>query len=503
MHGANVEVAPQIGTWDKPVSSARGGGSRVLFSGMRSLHLPCFALGVALSARATTWTVGPGQPYTLPSQVSELVDDGDTVNIEAGVYPSDVARWQANDLVLRGVGGLAHLESNGLAWGGKAIWVIQGDRTTVEWIEFSECAVPDQNGAGIRQEGLGLTVRHCHFHDNENGILAGELHPCTIRIEHSEFARNGFGDGYSHNLYIGQVDSLIFRFNYSHHAHVGHELKSRAWVNLIEYNRIGNELDGDASREIDLPNGGQAYIIGNVLQQGINGANSNMVGFGMEGLSNPAPQELYAVNNTLVNEKTNGTFFQVGTGDVFFKAYSNVLAGGGNFLDQWPGNIDTLANLRNTLIAWFQFAAPQAYDFHIDVSSPAHNAGFPGGLAGSGYPLVAWYEYVHPTDGILRCQHALLDAGAFETCTTGVDREDDDAATLYPVPATDRLTVRLSREVTILGIEIFDQGGRRIQRFPDRLMGQLSVDVSDLGPGLFVVRILTSSGALVRTFEKL
>jgi hypothetical protein len=85
---------------------------------------------IACSTRcyAVQWTVGPGQTYTAPSQVSTLVGNGDTVNILAGTYPSDVARWQADDLVLRGVGGMAHLESNGNAWGGKAIWVIQGDQ---------------------------------------------------------------------------------------------------------------------------------------------------------------------------------------------------------------------------------------------------------------------------------------------------------------------------------------------------------------------------------------
>lgn len=99
-------------------------------------------------ALAITWTIGPGQAYTLPSQVSTLVGDGDTVNIEAAIYPSDVARWRADDLFLRSVGGMAVLESNGSSWGDKVIRVIQGNNTTVEGIEFSECAVPGQNGAG-------------------------------------------------------------------------------------------------------------------------------------------------------------------------------------------------------------------------------------------------------------------------------------------------------------------------------------------------------------------
>ena len=43
----------------------------------------------------------------------------------------------------------------------------------VDRIELSGAAVPDLNGAGIRQEGTDLTVTRSWFHDNENGILTG------------------------------------------------------------------------------------------------------------------------------------------------------------------------------------------------------------------------------------------------------------------------------------------------------------------------------------------
>lgn len=449
-----------------------------------------------MTAHATTWTVGPGQPYTTPSQVSTLVGDGDTVNIEAGVYPSDVARWQANDLVLRGVGGMAHMESNGMAWGGKAIWVIQGDRTTVEWIGFSECSVPDQNGAGIRQEGHDLTVRHCWFHDNEDGILAGEIHPSTIRIEYSEFGHNGFGDGYSHNVYIGHVDSLIFRFNYSHHADVGHELKSRAWVNVIEYNRFSNESDGTASREIDLPNGGQAYLIGNVVQQGPLSENSNLVGFGMEGLSNPGPHELYAVNNTLVNEKTLGSFFQM-PAEAYFKAWNNIVAGGGNFMSAWPTSVDTLANVRSTSIAAVGFLNAAGYDYHIDDSSPAHQAGYPAGLANSGYPLVALWEYAHPTDGLLRCQHATLDAGAFETCSTGMPGREHVALWLHPNPARDQVTVEWPGQQACTWVRLLDAQGRAVRQWRGRGAERAVLDVRGLAAGPYTLQAGRGNGAML------
>jgi len=450
---------------------------------------------------ATTWQVGPAATYTLPSQVSTLVADGDTVDIAAGNYPSDVARWQANDLLLRGIGGVAHLESNGLAWGGKAIWVIQGGNTTVEYIEFSECSVPDGNGAGIRQEGLGLTVRHCYFHDNENGILAGELHPCTMVIEHSEFAYNGFGDGYSHNLYIGAIDSLIFRFNYSHHAQVGHELKSRAWVNVIEYNRFSNEADGTASREIDLPNGGQAYLIGNVIHQGVQGENSNMVGFGLEGLSNPGPQECYAISNTLVNEKTSGSFFSLPP-TVFYKAYSNILAGGGSFLaGTFPTNSDTLANLLASSIAAVDFEDPASYDYHISTSSPAHSMGIPASIATGGYPLVAWHEYVHQTSSTLRCQHATLDAGAFETCTTSIEERPAAAVLLCPNPAANEVLISFSGDAP-LKIELFDATGQYIRSIEWHGRGTIAVDVRSLPAGVYLLRCFGGSGNTAHLFVK-
>jgi len=413
-----------------------------------------------------------------------------------------VARWQADDLVLRGVGGFAHLESNGLSWGDKAIWVIQGNNCTVEWIEFSECQVPDHNGAGIRLEGLNLTVRHCWFHHNENGILCGEYHPSTVRIEHSEFGHHGFGDGYSHNLYIGNIDSLIFRYNYSHHADVGHELKSRAWVNVIEYNRFSNEDDGTASREIDLPNGGQAYLIGNVIQQGLQSQNSNLVGFGMEGLINPGPQELYAVNNTLVNEKVNGSFFQ-SPPEVYIKAYNNVLAGGGEFMSAWPDDMDTLANLRITDIIAADFADPDDYDYHITGSSPAFGIGQPAGLGSSGYPLVALYEYVHPANSVLRCQHALLDAGAFEACPTGMYAMDGPDVELFPNPATEQLTIRAASNANITGIELTDTRGRMVARATGPARQRWDLDLHGIVPGHFTARITTSTGSRLMPFVKL
>ena len=139
--------------------------------------------------------VGPGMQYTEPSQAAAVAHDGDVVEIAAGTYTGDVAVWKANQLTLKGVGGRVILDAAGKAAEGKGTWVIHGNTTTVENLEFVGAKVGDKNGAGIRQEGRGLTVRHCVFRDNQNGILAGNSPESVIDIEESEFAHNGAGDG--------------------------------------------------------------------------------------------------------------------------------------------------------------------------------------------------------------------------------------------------------------------------------------------------------------------
>jgi len=366
---------------------------------------------------ATNWQVGAGRAFTLPSQVSTLVQNADTVTIDAGIYPADVCRWQADSLLLRSGGGLAHLQSNGLSYGDKAIWVIDGVNTTVEWIEFSGCTSTSHNGAGIRQEAENLVVRHCYFHNNEDGILSG-AYPGKITIEFSEFGYNGYGDGFSHNLYIGHTDTLMFRFNYSHHCHIGHELKSRASVNIIYCNRISNEALGDASREIDLPNGGTAVIIGNEIEQGPNSQNSNIIGFGLEGLSNPAPHELYLSNNTIVNDRSSGSFVQIQNGTSLYKCRNTIFAGNGTVLNGTALSLDTSSNLVSAQITSFNFYNTLAYDYRLTALSPCIDAGVNPGSSSGGDSLLPADEYVHPHDSSSRNLSGLVDIGAYEYPST-------------------------------------------------------------------------------------
>ena len=127
------------------------------------------------------------------------------------------------------------LLTQGAAGEGKAIWVVRGGVMAVQGFDFVGAKVADKNGAGIRFEKGQLSIKDCTFTDNENGILTSSDKDAVLLIENSEFGNNGFGDGYSHNLYVGAIKKLTVTGSYFHHAKVGHLLKSRAAENHIFY----------------------------------------------------------------------------------------------------------------------------------------------------------------------------------------------------------------------------------------------------------------------------
>ncbi len=350
--------------------------------------------------------VGKGEKYSLPSQAAKVAVDGDVIEIDAnGDYSSDTVIWKSSSLLIKGVNGRPHITSNKRISNGKGLWVIKGDNVTVENIEFSHARVYDKNGAGIRQEGKNLTVRYCYFHDNQNGILAGQSKDSKILLEYNEFAYNGAGDGRSHNMYIGAIDELTVRFNYIHHAKIGHNVKTRARNNYISYNRIMDEKEGNASYQVDIPNGGMAYLIGNSIQQGENADNWALISYGVEGIKYPQ-NELVLVNNTLVNDRHSGMFI-TSKGDIDIMMINNIFAGRGRLPDYRSVKATNLVKTTP------RFKNRQQYDFHLTAGSDAIDKGsFP--VRYNGVKLRAEYEYVHKSRAGIRQTINQPDYGAFE-----------------------------------------------------------------------------------------
>jgi hypothetical protein len=352
--------------------------------------------------------VGPGRQLATPCAALAVAADGDTIQIDPVLYQGDVCAFYQNNLTIQGVNGRPHLDADKKSAQDKGIWVPYGSNLVVDNIEFSGATSTSKNGAGIRASGLNWTVRHCYFHDNQEGILESNITGSNVLIEFSEFDHNGYKNGFSHNVYIGEVASLTFQFNWSHNSIVGHLLKTRAAVNYILYNRLTDEL-GTGSYEIDIPNGGTSYVIGNLIQQGPNSQNDSILSYLEEGVSSNNPGlDLYVVNNSFVNDEPNGTFVRLGSAATVPALIENNIFDGPGL----PTN-QTAAVMITNFAGDPLFVDVVNFDYHLQAGSPAIDAGTEPGMA-NGFHLKPVDEYVQPTCSERRDTVNIIDIGAYE-----------------------------------------------------------------------------------------
>ena len=278
------------------------GADRLRALARRGLGL---GLGLALAAAmggagAATLIVGPTPPSMSLQQALETAGDGDTVALLPGEYKTHSGVITQKRLTLRSVSDRAVLIAPPRVAERKAIVVVRGGEVTVENIEFRGARSDDANGAGIRHESGRLTVRNCLFLDNENGILTGNDEAAELVVEDSEFGMAPRVEGGLHHLlYVGRIGRFSIRGSRFYSGFEGHLIKSRARESRITYNLIYDGDEGQASYEIDLPNGGLVWLIGNVIGQGPEAQNPVMVAYASEQATWPK-NGLYVSHNTFV-----------------------------------------------------------------------------------------------------------------------------------------------------------------------------------------------------------
>jgi hypothetical protein len=359
-----------------------------------------FALQAALPAApavaAETWTVGPSAPATPLREAVARAQDGDTIAVLPGEYDGQVAVITQRRLTIRGIGKRPILRAGGKSAEDKAILVVRGGDITIENLELRGARVSDGNGAGIRFEKGRLTVRNCAFHDNEIGLLTGNAADAELFIEDSVFtdAPNNRGS-LPHLLYAGRIGLVQVTGSRFHEGYEGHLIKSRARRTQLAYNFILDGFGGEASYEVDLPNGGEALLVGNVIGQSPSTQNRTLISFGAEGNAWPK-SSLTLVHNTLLSPGLlPGRFLRVFPErlptDAPVLALNNVLAGVAVF--EW-GVEGRFAGNVHTLGRWLR--GPSALDYALPGDSTDRAAAVDLAPYGNAAALRPAFEFALP-----------------------------------------------------------------------------------------------------------
>ncbi len=218
------------------------------------------------TASAATLSVGPDQPYASPSAAAREAHDGDTVAIAPGTY-YDCAVWGQNNLTI--VGTAPGVAITDRTCQGKAIFVIVGNNVAIRDLTLARARVPDRNGAGIRLEGQGLTLRNVRFENNEVGLLAGTPGPGTIRIESCTFTQGGVGgERPTYAVSVAAVGLLRIEASTFEHTKGGQIASAAGRTELI-----GNTIatgTGDAPGVAAMGTGGLLIADGNRFSVGPN-----------------------------------------------------------------------------------------------------------------------------------------------------------------------------------------------------------------------------------------
>lgn len=477
--------------------------------------------------QATSWYIGASRTYTLPSQIKNLVQDGDTIYIDGGVYLNDATKWTKKNLTFIGLGNNSNptiLRHTGNIPNGKGIFVFDlpglSDNPYLENIVFDGAQVSSGgNGAGIRFQAKNLTVKHCTFMNCQNGILEGHgnVQTSNVIIEDSEFVNNGYQDpqhptysGYAHHIYISaSTDTLIVQNCYFHKPRgQANSIKTRAQRSYILYNLI-DESTGYGSWEINIAQGGLNIIMGNIIIQGTSGANHGIIGY--DAASN-ALQDFYFINNTVINKYAgNIRYFNItpSTGIQTFKLYNNVFASvptashtfiTGNI----PASLDSASNLMANHYLNLGFNDPSNNDYSLTASATQLiNQGRAAGYTQTTYALLPMHMYqAHHLPLLTRISNGTIDIGAYEYAQPTALSSSIlwPSITVFPNPSQDKFYVTTSHKTLLTNctFTVYNNNGQQIDLPTQKLTTNQAIDLSSFPKGLYYLKISSQKESKVQ-----
>jgi hypothetical protein len=254
-----------------------------------------------------TLMVGANEELKMPSAAAAVAAAGDIVQIDPGEY-FDCAIWHADHLTIEGKGPGVVITDKTCE--GKALFIARANGITIRNLTLTRARVPDGNGAGIRAEGVDLTIDHVQFINNENGILSTDQPKSSIRISDSVFERNGkCENACAHGIYVGQIALLRIERSKFLETKAGHHIKSKALRTEIVGCDIEDGPNGTASYLVDIPIGGSLVVDDTTFEKGPNNGNHGAaIIIGEEGVAQRTG-ELVFRNNRFANDQPHEAAF--------------------------------------------------------------------------------------------------------------------------------------------------------------------------------------------------
>jgi len=282
-------------------------------AGLSALHAGLVALLLAQApapAQAASIVIGPERQPATFVEALDKAKDGDEIVVLPGTYKGVTAVIEHKRLTIRGQGKTRPvILFDGKLASGRALFIVRGGDIRLENLEFRGARATDTNGAGVLFERGRLEVVRCAFFENEHGLVTANTRDAELTVLESEFAHAPRQVGaLNHLLHVGTIGSFTLTGSRLHNGFEGHLLKTRARENHILYNMIRDGSEGQASYEVDLPSGGRATLIGNVISQSPRSQNPVLISYGSEGKV-WEENSLVLSHNTLISEGWRPAWF--------------------------------------------------------------------------------------------------------------------------------------------------------------------------------------------------
>ncbi|TNE38071.1 MAG: hypothetical protein EP347_06760 [Alphaproteobacteria bacterium] len=229
---------------------------------------------------------------------------GDTISLAQGIY--NVTDLEIDkSIALRGEGKVTLRSDRSVR---KGLFVTRrGVSLLVDGLIFEGASSQDRNGAGIRHQGSHLVVLNSVFHRNEDGILATADGSGDLIIRNSRFLGNGYGDGYSHGIYVQKIKTLTVTDSLFSGTKVGHHIKSMAGRTFVQTSQF-DDHGGMTSYSIEVAGGGDFEVSKCHFQRDGNAGNNTVIFYSAN--RGGVPGRLRITSNSVVSEKQNTIFFK-------------------------------------------------------------------------------------------------------------------------------------------------------------------------------------------------